>query len=251
VIRFAPRPGTAAAAALLGALALPALAGAQSAPDFLFKDPRVSLSLRMGYSLPTVASDVFDFTRTELTVSDSDFHSASWGAQLAIRTSERVDVAIDVGFSKSTTRSEYREWVDQDDLPIEQDTEFRRVPLTVGAKVYLAERGRRIGRFAWIPEKWVPFVGASAGWVWYEFIQEGDFVDFETLGIGYDRFTSGGAAPTIHVFGGADWSLNPSLFLTAEGRYAWAKADMDRDFVNFDRIDLSGFQASAGISLRF
>jgi hypothetical protein len=227
------------------------MAAAQRAPDFLFKDPRVSLSLRVGYSLPTVSSEVFDFTRNELTIQDRDFYSASWGAQLAVRASERVDVAVDVGFAKSNTRSEYRDWVDQLDLPIEQDTEFRRVPLTLGAKVYLADRGRRIGRFAWIPEKWAPYVGASAGWVWYEFLQEGDFVDFEDLGIGYDRYSSEGTAPTIHVYGGADWSLGPSFFLTAEGRYAWAKADMGRDFVDFDRIDLSGFQATAGISLRF
>jgi hypothetical protein len=144
-----------------------------------------------------------------------------------------------------------REWVGVDDLPIEQITEFKRMPLTVGVKAYLADRGRRVGRFAWIPEKWAPFVGAGLGVVWYDYDQTGEFVDYVTLEIFRDHFTSEGSAPTIHVFGGADWSLGPSLFLTAEGRYGWAKADMGSDFVDFDQIDLSGFQATAGISLRF
>ncbi len=246
-----PSGSSAAAATLLWLLALPCLAAAQSNPDFLFRDPKVSLSFRLGYALPTVSSDVFDDARTNLTLESSDFGSFNWAGQLAIRATSRVDIAVDMGYSSSSSRSEMRDWVGVDDLPIEQVTEFKRLPLTIGVKAYLAERGQRIGRFAWIPEKWAPFLGAGFGVVWFDYDQTGEFVDYVTLDIFRDHFTSEGSAPTIHVFGGADWSLGPTLFLTAEGRYGWAKADMGSDFVDFDQIDLSGFQATAGISLRF
>jgi hypothetical protein len=240
-----------AGVALFLAVALPAATEAQSAPDFLFRMPRVSLGLRVGYAVPLVSSDIFDDTRDQLTVESRDFYSPSLGGQLSVRATPRVDIAFDVTVSRTDTRSEYRDWVDTNDLPIEQVTKFQRIPAVFSAKVYLADRGRSVGRFAWIPASWTPFVGAGAGWVFYRFERDGDFVDFETLDIYTDRFVSEGSTPTIHVYGGADWSLSPTVFLTAEGRYAWGRADMGYDFVGFDPMDLSGFQVATGISIRF
>jgi len=246
--------GTALLAVALGALALPTAGAAQQRQhDFLFRTPKASLSLRVGYARPTASSEIFDFTSDQLTVNRSDYASATWGGELAIRVTPRMDVAFDMSYAKSRILSEFRDWVDNNDLPIQQTTEFKRVPVTAGLKYYLTDRGRSIGRFAWIPRDWAPFVGAGAGWVWYNFAQDGDFVDFDTpeLEIFADRYLSEGRAPTVHLFGGADWSLSPNFFLTAEGRYTWAKAEMSQDFVGFDRMDLSGFQATAGISVRF
>jgi hypothetical protein len=76
-------------------------------------------------------------------------------------------------------------------------------------------------------------------------------VDFENLDIFPDVFESSGWTPTAHVLAGADFSLTPRLALNAEGRYGWAKADMGPDFVGFDKIDLAGFQATLGLSVRF
>jgi hypothetical protein len=141
--------------------------------------------------------------------------------------------------------------VDQDDLPIEQNTRLSWVPVTATVKAYLWERGRRISQLAWIPGKWSPFVGVGGGRVYYTFKQNGDFVDFETYDIFFDTFRSSGDAGIFHVLAGAEWSLSPRFYLTGEGRYSWAEADMDRDFVGFDPIDLSGFQGTVGLALRF
>lgn len=242
----------------LGCLALalllagaPGAALAQAPSDFLLRTPRVSLGLRAGYAMAMASSEVFDFTRDELTLSRSDFDAPAWGGQLAVRLAPRVDLALDVSVASARRGSEFRDWVDTNDLPIEQTTEFRRVPVTLGVKAYLRDRGRAVGRFAWIPTTWAPYVGVAAGAVWYRFDQDGDFVDYETLDIFTDRFTSEGNAPTVHVYGGADWSLSPGLFLTAEARYQWARADMGADFVDFDPMDLSGLVGTVGISVRF
>jgi hypothetical protein len=55
----------------------------------------------------------------------------------------------------------------------------------------------------------------------------------------------------LHLYGGADWSLGPQFFLTGEARYAWASADMSGDFGRYDPVDLSGLQATVGLSVRF
>ena len=246
------RNGLVAAAALALTSLATALPASAQAPerDFLFRTPRVTLGIRGGYAVARASSDIFDYTRKQLTVDRSDFDAPAFGGQLAMAVTPRVDIAIDLSVASTRTRSEFQDWVDNDDLPIEQETEFYRVPLTVGFKAYLKDRGRSLGRFAWVPAQWAPYVGAAGGWVWYKFAQQGDFVDFETLDIFWDRYVSKGTAPTIHVYGGADWSLSRSVFLTVEARYAWAKADLSRDFVDFDPVDLSGLQGSLGISIR-
>lgn len=240
------------AIALLAPLALTGVLHAQEQGDgFLFKRPSVTLGVRLGYAVPRAGSEVFDFTREELTVDKSDFNAFSFGGELAVRATERFDVGLNAGFEKSDTRSEFRDWVDQDDLPIEQSTTFTRVPVTLGVKAYLMDRGRRIGRFAWIPRKWAPYVGAGAGLVWYEFEQVGDFVDFETQDIFFAEFRSSGSSPLAYMAAGVDVSLGPRWVVTAEGRYNWASAEMDRDFVGFDDIDLAGLRAAVGIGVRF
>jgi len=227
-------------------------AHAQSQGDgFLFKQPNVTLGLRFGYAVPRAGSEVFDLTREQLTVDKSDFNALSFSGEVAVRATGRLDVALNMGYEKSSTRSEFRDWVDQDDLPIEQTTAFSRVPLTLGAKAYLLERGRRISRFAWIPRKVAPWVGAGGGVVWYEFEQTGDFVDFDTEEIFFENFRSAGASPAGYLAAGVDLSLSPRWVVTTEARYTLAKAEMDRDFVGFDDIDLAGLRAGVGIAVRF
>ena len=238
-------------AAVAAALTLPLAVSAQAGGNgFLFKQPTASFGIRGGYAL-TRGSDVFDFAHEHLTIDKSDFASSAWGAELSIRASERLDIAAGVGLTHVSKHSEFRDWVDDSDLPIEQTTEFTRVPITLSAKWYLSDRGRSVSRFVWLPERWSPYVGVGGGVIWSRFVQDGDFVDFETLDIFPSVLESEGTTGTAHVFSGIDISLTPKVVLTGEGRYAWAKMKMGRDFDDFDSIDLGGFQATVGLSLRF
>lgn len=249
----APHPAAAGRPFLVALVALLPAAGPLAAQDadFLFKRPMVSVGIHAGWAGASAGSDIFDMTIDTLTVSRGDFSSGLFGAELAIRATEQLDVSVDLSYARSETRSEYRNWVDQDDLPIEQTTVFRRTPLTVSLKYYLRERGRSIGRFAWIPAQWSPYVGVGGGWTWYRFEQAGDWVDFQTLDIFTQTFASDGQAPTAHVLAGAEVPLGPRFSLTGEGRYSWASTEMDRDFVGFDKIDLGGFQLTVGVAARF
>ena len=236
-------------AALLAGVVLAEGATAQGT-DFLFKRPTVSVGVRLGYAFPRAGSEIFDFTREQLTVDKRDFNGLSAAGEVTVRATDRLDAALNLGVEWSNTRSEFRDWVDDNDLPIEQDTRFTRVPVTLGVKAYLLERGRRISRSAWIPKKWAPYLGAGAGIVWYRFEQIGDFVDFDTLEIFFDDFESRGSSPVAYLAGGLDFSLGPRWLVNGEARYSWASAEMGRDFVGFDKIDLTGFKGMLGFSVR-
>ena len=238
-----------AAAAAAGA---PGAALAQGAGrGFLFHEPTGSITLRGGFARASAGSDIFAFTTENLTLGRGDFDGVTVGADFAFRVAPRMDLMFGAAYAGRSSRSEFRKWVDQDNQPIEQRTSFHRTPLTVGARAYLTPRGRSIGSYAWVPARAAYYVGGGGGMMHYRFAQKGDFVDEETLDVFGDEFISSGWTPTAQALAGADFTVNPYFALTAEGRYGWAKAKMDRDFSNFDNIDLSGFTATIGLAIRY
>lgn len=244
---------TIAIATLVAAIvvAAPGAAWAQGGDGFLFKQPQVALKLETGYGFQRAQGRIFDEVTRIHTLDRRDFDSPYLGGEIAVRLDERWDLALGVGYQSSSERSEFREWVGGDGLPIEQVTELRLVPVTVSAKYYLAPRGRSIGRFAWIPETVAPFVGAGVGIMSYRFEQDGEFVDYDTLDIFFDRFTSQGNTFLARAAAGVDVALGKQLVLTGEARYGYARAPMDYDFSDFGNIDLDGLQLVGGISVRF
>lgn len=239
-------------AAMTALLLLPGAGAAQASGDgFLFEEPRVTLSVRGGWSMARAGSEIFEFVQDELTLDRGDFDALALGGELALRVSDRVDLTFGLDRGQSRARSEFRDWVGADDLPIEQSTEFLRTALTVGARYNLTERGRSVSRFAWIPANLVPWVGGGGGLVVYSFRQDGEFIDYDTFDIFVDRFDSEGTSPMAYLSGGLDLAVAPRWVVSLQGRYGWASSGMDQDFVGFDDIDLSGFQASVGLGIRF
>lgn len=242
------------AAALGAALVLPAAVSAQGGPGFLFDRPRVSIGFRTGYALPRISSPLFDDARERFNLNRFDFDAPYVGAEIAARVAERWDVALGVGWSQAESRSHYRNWVEEvgtQRLEIEQENRFRTVSSAIGARYYFGDRGRTIGRFAWVPSRITPFVGAGAGVTWYEFEQLGDFVVEATGDIFADELTTDGSGATAYAGLGAELSLGKQFFLSAEGRYSLASGGVRGQYAAYDGIDLSGLQIITGVSLRW
>lgn len=241
------------AAAVLG-LALPGAVAAQAGGDgFLFKEPRVALRFETGYGFQRARGAIFDQVIGVHTLDRRDFDSPYLGGEIAFRVHEQWDVAFAVGYQASSTLSEYRLYVGTDDLPIEQITELRLVPAVVSGKHYLKPRGRAIGRFAWIPETVVPYLGAGIGVMSYRFAQEGEFVDESDPGLPIfrDRLTSERATFLARATAGLDLAVGERFVVSGEARYHYARGTLDEDFSGFEDIDLDGLQLVAGVSIRF
>ena len=219
--------------------------------DFLFGAPRGSIALRGNWRFASAGSDLFDFVTRELTIDKNDFNSAGISGDLSYGLTRRLDAQFGFEWNKVTMGSEYREFVDNNFLPINQTTSLKVAHLNAGVRYALSARGYDVSRFAWVPRRMVPFVGAGAGAVYYDFAQSGDFVDFVDFSVFADVFRSKGWAPSAYAFGGVDVRLYRGLYTSIEGRYTKASAKLGPDFIDFDPIDLSGFRVSAGINLLF
>lgn len=226
-------------------------AAQQAGRGFLFGTPNATLGLRVGYAQPAARSDLFSFTTKELTLDRHDFAGFDIDADLGLRLASRTDFTLGLAYAGSTRRSEFRDFIDNNNQPIEQTTRFQRVPLTIGIKQYLAARGRSIGRYAWIPARIAPYLGAAAGTEWYRFHQDGDFVDYTDNSIYTGVNETSGWGFVAHADAGLEYTLTPALALSGQARYSWASAGVGGDFTGFKPIDLSGFTTSVGMAIRF
>jgi opacity protein-like surface antigen len=237
--------------------AAPALAQPGSAPqpigtrDFLFGYPRAWLAIRGSWLMPQAEGDLFAFVKDQLTVENGDFNAPAFISEVGFVLTSRIDASAGIEFSRGSTASEYRRFVDNLGAPITQSSELMQTNIAGGVKFALLDRGRAISRYAFVPRTVSPYVGAGGGMLYYKFQQTGDFVDFVTLRVFSDRFHSEGWTPSAHVFGGTEVRVWRSLFVDVEGRYVWASGELDSDFVGFDGIDLNGFRLSSGINVVF
>jgi hypothetical protein len=220
-------------------------------PDFFLGRPRASLGMRGNWFVASAGSDIFDFVTEHLTLERSSFNTPTIGAELGINVTTRIDVIAGFDFGKSSTSSEYRAFIDNNNLPIEQTTELKEFSVFGTLRYSLLPKGQSISRLAWIPRTVTPYVGGGGGLLNYNFSQTGDFVDFQTNKVFTDVFRSSGWAPSGHILGGADVQVYKHLFVSFEAKYTWSSADLEQKFVDFAPIDLSGARFGAGIHLVF
>jgi hypothetical protein len=218
---------------------------------YMFRRPTVTLAFRGGASIPAANDTLFRFFTNQLTLDRKDFAGASWGGDIGIWVDPKVDLVLGVAHTKTSKRSEFRDLIGTDDLPIEQTTELTRTPATLSLRFYPIDRGRSVGRYTWIPENVLPYFGAGGGIMWYRLEQFGDFVDFETFDIFSDTIEDSGNTGMVHVFGGLEWWIAGHFGVTAEGKYLWASPKLDNGFSDFDNINLRGFQVTLGLATRF
>ncbi len=234
--------------------------------DFQFDEPRMSLGFRGGWAFNRSKGAIYDFFTDGVELqglSKSDFDAPAFIVDFSWRLISWLDVVFGVEYSGRKQKSEDRRHKDKfTGQPVDQDTRLTQVPLTLSLKIYPLGRGEQVGQYAWIRKAVVPYIGGGIGGTWYELKQKGEFVhvtddkaipeDDFCMGadqcIFEDVFTSDDWAFSQHVFVGLDIKLTRSFGLILEGRYYWADADVQGDYVGFNPIDLDGARAMIGFN---
>jgi hypothetical protein len=241
------------AAALLavGLVAAPAQGQTGSGDGYLFGAPSVQFTIRAGFAQPGASSDLFAESFDMFSLKKSSFGAPDIGAELGVRLAPRLDLTFGAEYAGRSAKSDYRQFFDNNQQPIEQTTTFQRVPLTAGLKAYLAPRGRSIGTLAWIPSSISPWVGAAGGATWYRFVQEGDFINMSTMGVYNDKLESHGWGLAWQGMAGVDVNLSTRTAVTLDARYTRSHAALDRNyFSGYGDLDLSGASVALGLTFR-
>ena len=222
-----------------------------AAQDFLFGPPVAQLTLRAGPVLHRADSDVIDFFTRELTIDRKDFRALSFGGELAFIAHERLDILVGLSYAEMKSGSEFREWVDNEDLPIEQTTILSTMPLTASARFYPFARGETISRLAWAPARFTPYIGGGIGMTWYDLRQHGDFIQMSDLSVFPEDYEADGTGKTAHALAGADIWMSGRFGINLDARYTFGTAGLGGDFYEWDTLDVSGLQFGVGLTMRW
>jgi hypothetical protein len=241
-----------AAAALVVAVAQPRGVAAQ-APDYLFEPPQAALTLRGGVFLPRARSDLHDFLQEYHTVQRGDFAAGAFAVELGLRAHERVDLVFGAGHAAVKRATELRDFEEDDAAgsAIRQELRQSQTPLTVGVRGYLIPPGRAVGRLAWVPSAVAPYLGGGVGITRGAVQLEGEFVDYETWDIFYDRYRSSGLSPAVYAAAGVELRIGRQFGVVGEVRREWSEHELGPAFEGFEPLDLTGSRVTLGMQWRF
>lgn len=206
------------------------------------------LDLRIGGFFPRGEETLFNDDRDLYLVEKSDFYGVYGGAEFNTVLMKNVELGLSMDFYGRSVDTSYRDYTRPSGSEIQQTLKFHMFPL--GATVRFVPTNKK----ATI----APYVGGGIDAVFYEYEEYGDFIDFydPDFAIYSDHFRDNGAAFGVHAVAGIRVYLNRDFAIVGEGRYQWAKADMNEDFAPnasglINTIDLSGPSFTVGVHVRF
>jgi hypothetical protein len=195
----------------------------------------------MGIFEPEANSQFWDDYFIDFTGSPSSFQDLVFGTDYLWKTTRNGGLLFGISFYEGKATLAYQDWVDADGLDISHTSRLNLSDLTAA---YLLRYGRGSVR---------PYIGGGAGLLWWQFREEGYFIDFteDDLPIFFGNYRADGLTWELFALAGLDFRLSHKWSFFFEGRYRWSEDEMGDDFSGFGTIDLSGGQMVGGFSYNF
>jgi opacity protein-like surface antigen len=171
-----------------------------------------------------------------------DFNHFTFGGEYLFAITDYLEAGASVGFYSKEVDSIYADVVRPDQTEIEQRLKLRIIPITATFRFLPLPRGSAVE----------PYVGAGVGIFPWKYSEVGDFVESNFDILSGDFRSSGTSVGPVIVFG-ARFPVGDALAVGAEGRWQHATGDtggIEKGFLG-EKIDLSGWTASATIHFRF
>jgi opacity protein-like surface antigen len=207
------------------------------------------LDLRLGAFFPRADSNLFTDAEELYGIDRKhDLVSFTGGIEYNAQLAHNVELGVSVDGYDKTLDTSYVRYGDSDNHDIRQTLKLDIVPMGVTLRLVPTSRSVRIA----------PYIGVGADLFYWKWEAYGDFIDFgdPDLPIVSDHFHSDGWTGGFHVSGGLRFNVSHDFAVVAEGRYQYAKTTMGDDYSPNapgleNEIDLSGWNATVGIHIRF
>ena len=212
-----------------------------------------AFQFRFGGFFPAGGGTLWDDNEDTFTLDASDFNDFAIGFSYVAPINNRFELGFNLDFYDGTVRSAYRDFADQDGFPIFHDTTLELVPATVDFRFLPTGRYAMSGGGGRAVRHPVPYIGAGAGFLLWNYEEVGDFIDFDAVPneVFYGRFVEDGMTFETHVLAGIELPMSPAWSFLAEGRYSWANDSPDGDFAGLGSLELGGFYGYVGFAFRF
>lgn len=207
------------------------------------------LDVRLGAFFPRADSNLFTDAEELYGIDRKhDLTSFTGGIEYNAQLMDNVELGVSVdGYDKSLDTS-YVRYTHSNGDEIRQTLKLDIVPIGLTLRLVPTSRSVRIA----------PYLGVGADLFYWNWEAHGEFIDFgdPQHGIYSDHFRSDGWTGGFHVSGGLRFQVSHDFAVVTEGRYQWAKTTMGGDYAPNgpgleNEIDLSGWNATIGVHIRF
>lgn len=190
--------------------------------------------------------DVIAANATFLEFDADELTGRKWivGVEWLLPIGNHIEAGAGIAFTgKREVPSLYRDFVEEGTLEdIEQEISLSLMPVSFTVRALPFGQGSPVQ----------PYVGGGLGLFRYEYIEEGDFLDFafDPPEIFVDAFEASGWEPGLILLGGLRWA-GESVAVGGEFRYHQVKPGLDTDLFVAPELDLSGWAFQFTIGGRF
>ncbi len=229
--------GTALALALVAAVPVAAQYGHDARGDN-------GMRLFAGVYEPKGDSSYWHDSFIDFTGQAADFEDGTVGIEYSRELAGNLRLLAGGSFFEGRTDQAYRDFVDNRGDDITHRTTVTLGTATLGLAVNLAPRRAPV----------VPYIGAGVGLYSWELEERGDFIDFgpgSSLEIFRSTYRDDGVTPGWFWLAGLEIPLSSDFAIFAQGRWHHAEDDLEGDFTDLGKIDLSGRELAAGLTWRF
>ncbi|HYH44278.1 MAG TPA: outer membrane beta-barrel protein [Thermoanaerobaculia bacterium] len=203
-----------------------------------------NLRLRVGGFEPEGDSEYWRDKEADFTGEASDLQDVSVGLEYRVDLTRNFGLLFAGSLYEGETGQRYLDFEDEAGDDIRHITRLEIASATVGGVFHFAG-----------PEAAIrPYVGAGGGIYSWRLEEDGDFIDFTPPPpVIFDALLeSSGTAFGYYLQGGFEVPIGRRWAFFAEGRWQRVEDDLEDDFEDdFGKIDLSGSDLGAGLSVRF
>lgn len=209
-------------------------------------EPRFGLSLHTGYRSVGVDSTLFEDNEFDFGLDSGDFLAARFGMEFDFAVRPRFTVLLGIDSGSARTSASYIDFVFDDGAEIVHDAglEIREIDLGVRLRLF-GQPGGSLSAYV---------AGGAAGML-YRYWEDGEFVDFGTYDIFYDRYEESQFQLGAFFGAGAEVTVfrmpRGHAALLAEFRYATSNGEHRDSFDGFGSFVVTRTGVLIGMRLWF
>ena len=239
----------------ISSLALSAAAAADGQPPRRDRYPdrsrsarenRYALSAYGGFRVFQFDSGLFGDNEVDFGITDGDFNGGRFGVEVDYALLPKLDISIGFGNASAETRASYLDFTYDDGGEIEHAASVSTTELTLGARFRLLRS----------PAPFRPYLVAGVSGIFYRYLEDGEFINFETFDIYYDAYEERSFLPGFFAGVGADFRViqlpdGRQVDLFGEFRYARSQGEHADDFGGFGDLTVGRSGGLFGVRIRF
>jgi opacity protein-like surface antigen len=196
-------------------------------------------------------SAIFDFNRERLIFNPSDLDDFDFSLGMNWQRSNFLAYGVSFRQFNSSVVTEDADYMYPDGSGIFQQIELNTQFIGFSMIFTPTGAGSSFGQHAWAPNNFVPYAKLGLGFLSWEYIESGEFVDDNTLDIYYDTYLAKDTSLGAELSLGMRFKILPKMDFQAEYTFSHAKDSMDgMDFQGFGDLDLSSQTATIGLCIK-